>query len=129
MPSYYWTLPSSCIPVTSIIIEIKFTINLTKISNMYNYQTKEIVEFYRKDISDEFPNSKIKNEYLIQEFFDVRCSFDNSTIVCSQASPEKWPELFEIRSFGESIRGRLQGNAVVMGMKGPDLRLFKPDAE
>ncbi len=78
---------------------------------------------------DEFPNCKMKNEYLIQEFFDVRCSYSNSTIVCSQASPEKWPELFEIRSFGESIRGRLQENAVVMEMKGPDLRLFKPDAE
>ncbi len=78
---------------------------------------------------DEFPNSKMKNEFLVQEFFNERCSVGNSTIICSQASPEKWPELFEVKSFGESIRGRLQEHAHILEMKGPDLRLYKPNSD
>jgi DNA replication protein DnaC len=71
----------------------------------------------------------MKNEFLVQEFFNERCSVGNSTIICSQASPEKWPELFEVKSFGESIRGRLQEHAHILEMKGPDLRLYKPNSD
>lgn len=78
---------------------------------------------------DEFPNAKIRNEYLVQEFFNERYSAGNSTIICSQAPPEKWPDLFEVKSFGQSIRGRLQEHAHILEMKGPDLRLFKPSSD
>ena len=33
----------------------------------------------------------------------------------------------EVKSFGQSIRGRLEQNGKVIEMKGPDLRLFKPE--
>lgn len=75
---------------------------------------------------DEFPNCKMKDVFLVQEFFDERCSLDNSTIICSQASPENWPDLFEVTSFGQSIRGRIEQKGKVLELKGPDLRLFKP---
>ena len=78
---------------------------------------------------DEFPNAKIRDEYLVQEFFNERYSAGNSTIICSQAPPEKWPDLFEVKSFGQSIRGRLQEHAHILEMKGPDLRLFKPSSD
>ena len=60
---------------------------------------------------------------------DERYSAGNSTIICSQAPPEKWPDLFEVKSFGQSIRGRLQEHAHILEMKGPDLRLFKPSSD
>lgn len=76
---------------------------------------------------DEFPNFKIEDIFLVQEFFDERAAMNNSTIICSQSSPKNWPDLFEIKSFGQSIRGRLEQNGKVIEMKGPDLRLFKPE--
>ena len=80
---------------------------------------------------DEFPNIKIKDSFIIQEFFVTRCSKNSmvSTIVCGQSSPETWPQLFTVTSFGESIRGRLLEKGKIIEIKDPDLRLFKPGAD
>jgi len=76
---------------------------------------------------DEFPNVKMKNGFFVQELFDLRCtaSRKNSTMICAQSSPENWPQLFPISSFGESVRGRLEEHGKVIQMKESDLRCFK----
>jgi DNA replication protein DnaC len=73
---------------------------------------------------DEFPNIEIEDNYIIQEFFDIRSEKKVSTIVCSQSNPERWEHLFPITSFGESIKGRVLQNALRLELKGPDLRLI-----
>ena len=42
-------------------------------------------------------------------------------------TPSAWDALFPVKSFGQSIRGRILRNAIELEMKGPDLRLYKPD--
>ncbi|MFA7030196.1 MAG: ATP-binding protein [Candidatus Cloacimonadaceae bacterium] len=76
---------------------------------------------------DEFPNVKMKDLFLVQEFFERRSNARKSTIICSQSNPENWPDLFPIRSFGESIKGRILQLGKTIEMKGPDLRTFKPE--
>lgn len=73
---------------------------------------------------DEFPNAEMEENYLLQEFFDRRTREPCSTIICSQSNPAGWEHLFPIKSFGESIKGRLLQNASILETKGPDLRLF-----
>ncbi len=77
---------------------------------------------------DEFPNSEAEgNGYMMQEFFNIRSIRGFSTIVIGQAAPSAWDALFPVKSFGQSIRGRILKNAIELEMKGPDLRLYKPD--
>jgi hypothetical protein len=80
---------------------------------------------------DEFPNAIIKDSFLIQEFFITRYSntIKVSTIVCRHSSPDTFPRLFSVTSFGESIRIRLLETEKVIEMKNLDLRLFKPETE
>jgi DNA replication protein DnaC len=76
---------------------------------------------------DEFPNADIDDRFIMQEFFNLRNIRGHSTIVSGQCEPRAWDSLFEIKSFAQSIRGRLLENAIVLEMKGPDLRTYDPD--
>lgn len=77
---------------------------------------------------DEFPNYDIEDKFLMQEFFNQAKLAGHSTIVSGQCSPENWDSLFEVRSFAQSIRGRLLERAYRLELKGPDLRTYTPDA-
>ncbi len=76
---------------------------------------------------DEFPNYDIEDKFLMQEFFNQAKIAGHSTIVCGQCSPENWDSLFEVKSFAQSIRGRLLEHAYCLELKGPDLRTYNPD--
>lgn len=76
---------------------------------------------------DEFPNYDIEDKFLMQEFFNQAKIAGHSTIVCGQCSPENWDSLFEVKSFAQSIRGRLLEHAYRLELKGPDLRTYNPD--
>lgn len=78
---------------------------------------------------DEFPNYDIDDKYLMQEFFNHAKTAGHSTIVCGQCNPANWDSLFEVKSFGQSIRGRLLQNAYKLELKGPDLRIYVPDQD
>ena len=76
---------------------------------------------------DEFPNYDIEDKFLMQEFFNQAKIAGHSTIVSGQCSPENWDSLFEVKSFAQSIRGRLIEHAYRLELKGPDLRTYTPD--
>lgn len=76
---------------------------------------------------DEFPNYDIEDKFLMQEFFNQAKLAGHSTIVCGQCCPENWDSLFEVKSFAQSIRGRLLEHAYRLELKGPDLRTYTPD--
>lgn len=76
---------------------------------------------------DEFPNYDIEDKFLMQEFFNQAKLAGHSTIICGQCSPENWDSLFEVKSFAQSIRGRLLEHAYRLELKGPDLRIYTPD--
>lgn len=76
---------------------------------------------------DEFPNYDIEDKFLMQEFFNQAKIARHSTIVSGQCSPENWDTLFEVKSFAQSIRGRLLEHAYRLELKGPDLRTYTPD--
>ena len=76
---------------------------------------------------DEFPNYDIEDKFLMQEFFNQAKIAGHSIIVCGQCSPEKWDSLFEVKSFAQSIRGRLLEHSYRLELKGPDLRIYTPD--
>lgn len=76
---------------------------------------------------DEFPNYNIEDKFLMQEFFNQAKSAGHATIVSGQCTPENWDSLFEVKSFAQSIRGRLLEHAYRLELKGPDLRTYTPD--
>lgn len=76
---------------------------------------------------DEFPNYDIDDKFLMQEFFNQAKLSGHSIIVCGQCSPENWDTLFEVKSFAQSIRGRLLEHSYRLELKGPDLRIYTPD--
>lgn len=76
---------------------------------------------------DEFPNYDLEDKFLMQEFFNQIKLAGHSTIVCGQCSPENWDSLFEVKSFAQSIRGRILERSHRLELKGPDLRLYIPD--
>ena len=76
---------------------------------------------------DEFPNYDVEDKFLMQEFFNQAKIAGHSTIVCGQCSPENWDSLFEVKSFAQSIRGRLLEHAYRLELKGPDLRTYIPE--
>ena len=78
---------------------------------------------------DEFPNAEIEDKFIMQEFFNVRTLTDHSTIVSGQCEPRNWDSLFEVKSFAQSIRGRLLERAHVLEMKDPDLRMYDPSRD
>lgn len=78
---------------------------------------------------DEFPNYDIEDKFLMQEFFNQAKIAGHSTIVCAQCSPENWDALFEVKSFAQSIRGRLLEKSYRLELKGPDLRIYVPEKE
>jgi DNA replication protein DnaC len=108
---------------------VKFPVlyrELVRLKNKDSQTLESKIEYYAKFqllCIDEFPNTDIEDNYLLQEFFDRRAISNASTLVCSQSNPEYWQHLFPIKSFGESIKGRLLQNASRLEMKGPDLRL------
>jgi DNA replication protein DnaC len=78
---------------------------------------------------DEFPNSEsADNGFMMQEFFNERSIRGFSNIIVGQSAPAAWDALFPVKSFGQSIRGRILRNAIELEMKGPDLRLYKPES-
>ena len=68
-----------------------------------------------------------REKFLMQEFFNQAKIAGHSTIVSGQCSPENWDSLFEVKSFAQSIRGRLLEHAYRLELKGPDLRTYTPD--
>lgn len=76
---------------------------------------------------DEFPNYDIEDKFLMQEFFNHAKIAGHSTLVSGQCSPDNWDSLFEVKSFAQSIRGRLLEHAYRLELKGPDLRTYTPD--
>ena len=78
---------------------------------------------------DEFPNCSIEDKYIMQEFFNYFKTNGHSCIVCSQCNPDNWDTLFEIKSFAQSIKGRLLEQSYRLELKGPDLRFYVPDKE
>jgi hypothetical protein len=78
---------------------------------------------------DEFPNYDVEDKFLMQEFFNQAKIAGHSTIVCAQCSPENWDALFEVKSFAQSIRGRLLEKSYRLELKGPDLRIYIPEKE
>ena len=76
---------------------------------------------------DEFPNYDLEDKFLMQEFFNQVKIAGHSTIVSGQCSPENWDSLLGVKSFAQSIRGRLLENAYRLELKGPDLRIYTPD--
>ena len=76
---------------------------------------------------DEFPNYDIEDKFLMQEFFNYVKNAGHSTMVCGQCDPRNWDSLFEVKSFAQSIKGRLLQNSYKLELKGPDLRLYTPD--
>lgn len=76
---------------------------------------------------DEFPNYEIEDKFLMQEFFNHAKMAGHSIIVSGQCNPDNWDSLFEVKSFAQSIRGRLLEKAYKLELKGPDLRLYSPD--
>ena len=78
---------------------------------------------------DEFPNHEDEDKFLMQEFFNQAKITGHSIVVCAQCSPENWDALFEVKSFAQSIRGRLLEKAYRLELKGPDLRIYVPDKE
>ena len=78
---------------------------------------------------DEFPNYEDEDKFLMQEFFNQAKISGHSIVVCAQCSPENWDALFEVKSFAQSIRGRLLEKAYRLELKGPDLRIYVPEKE
>jgi DNA replication protein DnaC len=76
---------------------------------------------------DEFPNYEIEDKFLMQEFFNQAKTEGHSIIISGQCSPENWDSLFEVKSFAQSIRGRLMEHAYRLELKGPDLRTYIPE--
>ena len=76
---------------------------------------------------DEFPNYEDEDKFLMQEFFNQAKITGHSIVVCAQCSPENWDALFEVKSFAQSIRGRLLEKAYRLELKGPDLRICVPE--
>lgn len=71
---------------------------------------------------DEFPNMDIKNVFLIQEFFSEMEMNNVILVIGSQSAPENWPKLISVISLGQSMTGRIAGNAKRLHLDGPDLR-------
>ena len=71
---------------------------------------------------DEFPNKDIKDVFLIQEFFSEMEKNNVILVIGSQSAPENWPKLISVLSLGQSMTGRIAGNAKRLHLEGPDLR-------
>lgn len=63
----------------------------------------------------------------MQEFFDQVKIAGHSCDVCGQCNPENRDFLFEVKSFAQSIRGRLLEKAYKLELKEPDLRTYSPE--
>lgn len=71
---------------------------------------------------DGFPNKDIKEVFLIQEFFSEMEKNNVVLVAGSQSAPENWPKLISVLSLGQSMTGRIAGNAKRLHLEGPDLR-------
>lgn len=76
-------------------------------------------------VIDEFLNYDLDDAYLLQELFkrieDLRLC---TLIVCCQTEPSNWPKLFKVKSFGESVRGRILKGGKILHTQGCDMRLL-----
>ncbi len=98
-----------------------------KIEDSQKFESR--IKYYSKfDLLciDEFPNYDIEDKYLMQEFFNQTKLVNHSVVVSGQCSPENWESLFEVKSFAQSIRGRLLEKSYRLELKGPDLRTYNP---
>jgi DNA replication protein DnaC len=76
---------------------------------------------------DEFLNVNSEDNYIEQEFFDIRAERKVSTLVCSQSNPASWEHLFPNTSLEGSIKGRIMQSACRLEMKGTNMRLAFPE--
>ena len=98
------------------------TIDPKKMENRINYYCR-----FKLLCIDEFPNYEVEDKFIMQEFFNQMKIKGHSMIISGQCCPENWDSLFEVQSFGQSIRGRITENACRLEMKGPDLRNYVPE--
>ena len=73
-----------------------------------------------------FASYDIEDKFLMQEFFNQMKIVGNASIISGQCSPENWDSLFEVKSFAQSIRGRLLEHSYRLELKGPNLRMYSP---
>lgn len=99
-----------------------------KTENSQTYESRlKYYSGFRLLCIDEFPNYEVEDKFLMQEFFNHVKGAKHSIIVCGQCCPDNWDSLFEVKSFAQSIRGRLLENASRLELKGPDLREYVPN--
>lgn len=58
----------------------------------------------------------------MQELFSELEKKGTIIIIGSQSDPENWPKLFKVLSLGQSISGRIAGQAKKLHLVGPNLR-------
>ena len=98
---------------------------LKKDENKYETKIKYYINFDLLCI-DEFLNYKQEDHYIMQEFFKRAEDLGKCTLViCCQANPENWVKLFDVGSFGQSVRGRIVSKAKKINTLGKDMRLAK----
>lgn len=96
-----------------------------KDENKYETKIKYYINFDLLCI-DEFLNYKQEDPYIMQEFFKRAEDLGKCTLViCCQANPENWVKLFDVGSFGQSVRGRIVSKAKKINTLGKDMRLAK----
>ena len=75
---------------------------------------------------DEFLNYSVDDSYVMQEFFKRVEDLRKCTLgICCQANPENWVKLFDVGSFGQSVRGRIVSKAKKINTLGKDMSLAK----
>ena len=98
-----------------------------KLANDAEALERKLKYYSRFDLPviDEFLNYDLDDAYLLQELFkrieDLRLC---TLIVCCQTEPSNWPKLFKVKSFGESVRGRILKGGKILHTQGCDMRLL-----
>lgn len=74
---------------------------------------------------DEFLNAEnsATDMLLLQELLDKRYSKGLPTVFIMQVNPFRLEEVFKNKSIGQSIKGRILQNAIVLKLEGDDMRL------
>lgn len=84
-------------------------------------------------IIDEFlnlnPEQLVASSYVLQEFCNRVKERKVPMIITAQLATEKMEKLFVPEAIGESIKGRVLGNALFLHLSGPNLNLYKPEDE
>lgn len=82
---------------------------------------------------DEFlnlsPELLVSSSYVLQEFCNKIKERKVPLVITAQLATEKMEKLFVPESIGESIKGRVLGNAMFLHLCGPNLHLYNPEEE